>query len=154
MKTHQIHSNIASMWLAESPGEACDQIAVIVGSLGDGTYEHCSINRVPPETEYDEFPDTDEWIQSGGSSQRLTVEVKKLDADGVFRLYVVGHAAAADEQEESELIEFGGNDYWVLPAEVLNSTEAIHLFQNYYYHNSIPDGWHLRQRAEYSEAVG
>jgi hypothetical protein len=153
MKTHQMHTNRSDMWLNESPEEACNQIAIFVGALGKGKYEHFSINRVPPETEYDEFPHPDEWIQSGGGPQRLTVEVKKLDPDGVLRLYVVGHPTAAEEQEESEVIEFGGYEYRVLPAEVLNPNEAIHLFQYYYYHNSIPEGWHLRQRAEYSEAV-
>ena len=39
MKTHQLHSNVTSMWTNESSEEALSEIAHIVDSLGDGDHE-------------------------------------------------------------------------------------------------------------------
>lgn len=95
----------------------------------------------------------DEEIQCGGDGQRFTVEVSQLSQDGLYRLYVVGHLEAADACDKSEQIEFNGHSYSVRPAQVLELAEAMDLFHHYYDHNCIPDGWHLRERPEFTREI-
>lgn len=153
MKIHQMRNNIATSLMAEQPDTAHRQIDTILAALGDGEYEYFSIYRVPPDTEYDEFPDVHERIQCGGDGHRFTVEVSRLDPDGLYRLYVVGHAQAAEECDESEKILFNVNTYSVRPNEVLRRAEAISLFRHYYDHNCIPARWHLRERPEFTQEL-
>ncbi|TKY89761.1 hypothetical protein EX895_001546 [Sporisorium graminicola] len=143
-----------SMWMAEEPDEARSQIGIMLTALSNGKYEYFTIYRVPPDTEYDEFPDMDEVIQSRGYGQRFTVEVFQIGQDGLCRLFVVGHAQAANDCDECEQITApDGAIDWVRPAEVLDLAEAISLFQHYYDHDCIPAGWHLRERPEFTREV-
>ena|ERR1712000_15966 len=138
------------MWLNESSEEALSEIAHIVDSLGDGDHEFVSINRVPPETEYDEFPYMDQWMQAAGEKQQLVVEVKRLEADGIHRLYVVGRAATV---AESKQIGIGTRQILAYPEEIMGFDQAMDLFTHYYKYDTIPDGWFLRLRDEYSHEL-
>ncbi|KAL2201938.1 hypothetical protein CC79DRAFT_1338615 [Sarocladium strictum] len=150
MKTHQLSTNRSTMWLNESPDEAHEGIVNILSHIGI-RYDFMSVTRVPPNTEYDEFPHTDEWMQAGGDkAQGLLVEIKQLDPDGMLRLYVVGRPAALQEADESASVRVGGNVMAARKNEVLSLEEAIELFVFYYDYNTVPDGWHLRPRDEFS----
>ncbi|OBF87922.1 hypothetical protein A5791_18510 [Mycobacterium sp. 852002-51163_SCH5372311] len=137
--------------MSEFTEEIPGQIAAGIKRLGDGEYTFYSIYPLPPDAAYDETVYPDEWIQTTGTApDRLTVEIRRLDPDGSYRVYTVGHSEAADETAETEPIHNGDNTYHVRPAEVLTAAEAIDLFRHYYEHHALPAGWHLRQQAEFT----
>jgi hypothetical protein len=149
--THIRKSNRSSGWMSEFTEEIPGQIAAGIKRLGDGEYTSYSIYPLPADAAYDETVYPDEWIQTTGvAPERLTVETRRLDSDGVYRVYTIGHATDAGESEETEPILSGDNTYLVRPAEVLTSTEVIDLFQQYYDHHAFPESWQLREQAEFA----
>lgn len=149
--THILESNRAKMRMSEFTEEIPVQIAAGINRLGDGKYTYYSIYPVDPEVPYDEFPYSHVWIQATGiAPDRLTVEVKQRDADGVHRLYTIGRPGGPSGSAETEPIQNGDNTYLVQPSEVLSAAEAITLFQRYYETHSVPSGWSLREQPEFS----
>jgi hypothetical protein len=138
-----------SNFTEEIPG----QLAAIINRLGDGEYDYYLIYPLPADAEYDQEVHPTEWLQTAGSAERLTVEIKRLDDDGVHRLYTVGRPDAADQDQESEAVRRGGVEYAVRPAEVLTAADALTLFLHYYDHHEIPQGWHLREQSEFADAA-
>lgn len=155
MRNYTTTGNFTS-WMGTDPGKAHRQIAVNINALGtesDGAKDEAfSIYKVPDGTEYDEFPYTHEWIQTCGTAERLTVEIRRLEADGVRRMYTVGRPSAANESELSEVVYNGDNAYKVLPSEALTAAEAVELFQYYHDHLDAAPGWHLREQPEFADA--
>jgi hypothetical protein len=149
--THVQKSNRSSGWMSEFTEEIPGQIAAIVNRLGDGEYTFTSIYPLPPDAKYDETVYPDEWIQATGTApERITAEIRRLDPDGMYRVYTVGHAEAAGESAATEPIHNGDNTYTVRPAEVLAADEVIDLFQHYYDQHAVPSGWHLREQPEFA----
>lgn len=149
--THIQKSNRSSGWMSEFTEEIPGQIAAIINKLGDGRYTYTSIYPLPADAEYDETIYPDEWIQTTGiAPDRLTVEIRRLDSDNIYRVYTVGHSEASKESAETEPIRNGDNTYQVRPAEVLTAAEAIELFQHYYDHHAVPADWHLREQSEFA----
>ncbi|WP_020102352.1 hypothetical protein [Mycobacterium sp. 360MFTsu5.1] len=152
--THILESNRAKMRMSEFTEEIPIQITAGINRLGDGEYTYYSICPVSPEVPYDELPYSHEWIQATGiAPDRLTVEIKQRDADGVHRLYTIGRSTGYGETAETEPIQNGDNTYLVHPAEVLTAIDAIALFQHYYDNHSVPEGWNLREQPEFSDTV-
>lgn len=150
--THILESNRAKMRMSEFIEEIPIQIAAGINRLGDCRYTYYSIYPVSAEVPYDEFPYSHDWIQATGiAPDRLTVEIKQRDADGVHRLYTIGRSTGYGETAETEPIQNGDDTYLVHPAEVLTAIDAIALFQHYYDTHTVPTGWHLRDRPEFSD---
>jgi hypothetical protein len=151
--SHVRESNLSSGWMSDFTEEIPGQIVAGINRLGDRGYEYYSIYPLPADAGIDERIYPNEWIQTAGTAQRLTVEVKRRDPDGVHRVYTVGRGGAADEPEESEVIQRGEHEYRVRPSEVLTAEDAIGLFQYYYDHDAVPASWHLREQPEFSAAT-
>lgn len=152
--THILESNRAKMRMSIFTEEIPGQIAAGINRLGDGEDTYYSIYPVAPDVPYDEFPYSHEWIQATGiAPDRLTVEIKQRDADGVHRLYTIGRTGGAGESAATEPIQNGDNTYLVRPSEVLTAADAIALFQHYYDNHSVPEGWNLREQPEFSDTV-
>ncbi|MDT5095658.1 MAG: hypothetical protein QOH60_5021 [Mycobacterium sp.] len=151
--THVAENNRSSGWMSNFTEEIPGQLAAIINRLGDGEYEYYLIYPLPADAEYDEVVHPTEWLQTAGSAERLTVEIKRLDDDGVHRLYTVGRADAANESNASEAVRRGDVEYAVRPSEVLTAADALTLFQHYYDHHEIPQGWHLREQAEFTDTA-
>lgn len=137
-------------WMSQFPEEIPGQLKAGLSRLGkDGgfndVYVYYMIYPIPPGAKQGEKVNPPEWIEAAGTAERLTVEVKQRDADGVCRLYTVGRPSAAEETEASEVLRFTFKQAHVRPSEVLTTTDAIGLFQHYYDHHAIPEGWHLRE---------
>ncbi|MCX8557512.1 hypothetical protein OS121_20905 [Mycolicibacterium mucogenicum] len=134
----------------EIPG----QIAAIIKRLGDGRYTYMSIYPLPADAGiYDDVHPT-QWMQATGiAPDRLTVEIKQADAEGVHRLHTIGRHGGAGESAETEPIQNGDNTYSVRPTEVLTATDAIELFQHYYDTHAVPAGWSLREQPEFSDTA-
>ncbi|MEU9807573.1 hypothetical protein [Mycobacterium sp. NPDC050853] len=149
--THIAESNLAKMRTSDFTEEIPGQLAAGINRLGTKGYTYYSIYPVAPEVRYDEFPYSPERIQACGRDGRLTVEIKRLEADGVRRHYTIGRPSAADESE-TEVVYNGDSAYPVRPSEVLAPTEAIRLFLHYYDHNDAAPGWNLREQPEFADA--
>jgi hypothetical protein len=137
-----------NMTMSEFSQEIPGQLAAGLNALGkDGGFDDVDLSfeifPLPPGARNADVV-RGEYIQAGGTAQRLTVEIRRIDADGQPRQYTVGHPAAADEDSESEILKFGDNAIAVRPSEVLTAAEAIPIFQHYYDHHSVPEGWYLR----------
>jgi hypothetical protein len=137
--------------MSEFTEEIPGQIAAIINRLGDGEYTYFSIFPLPTDAKYDETVYPDEWIQATGvAPERLTAEIRRLDPDGIYRVYTIGHAKAAEESTETESIRNGDNTYQVRAAEVLSAGEVIDLFRHYHDQHAVPAGWHLREQPEFA----
>lgn len=145
-------------WVDNDAAKAARQIGINIDGLGKVDEEFgdkdlaVSLYKVPEGTEYDEFPYTHEWIQACGTAERLTVEVKRLEADGVRRMYTIGRPSAANESAQSETVYNGDTPYAVRPSEVLNAAEAIELFRYYYENSDVATRWNLREQPEFADA--
>jgi hypothetical protein len=148
---HVLESNKAKMRMSDFPEEIPGQIAAGIKRLGTKGYTSYSIYPIADDVPYDEFPYPDEWIQTSGSGDRLTVEIRRRDDDGVYRVYTVGHGGTTDDQALSETIANGENEYAVAPTEVLSSGDAITLFQHYYDHHAVAPGWRVREQTEFTK---
>ncbi|WP_337954309.1 hypothetical protein [Mycobacteroides abscessus] len=136
-------------WMSEFREEIPHAISYNINALGaDGGFDdiHTSyrIYRIPDGMQQGDKISPTEWIQTAGTAERLTVEIKKQDSDGIYRQYVVGRSGGAEEQDETESIQFGDFELPVRPSEVLTAADAIDLFLEFYDYNAIPPVWHLR----------
>lgn len=85
-----------------------------------------------------------EYIQVAGAQERMTIEVRKLEADQP-RQYIIGHHARTyEEDRQSEIIHWNGCEATVLPSEVFNAAEAADIFMFYYATGSVPKSCTLR----------
>jgi hypothetical protein len=137
------------MTMSEYPQEIPNQIAVGLCDLGkDGGYDDVylsfQIYRLPDGWKPGDTVQAEEYIQAGGSAERLTVEIRRIESDGQPRQYTVGLPAAAIEPSETEVLRFGDNEIAVRRSELLTADQAKGLFQYYYERHSLPEGWHLR----------
>ncbi|EFV13914.1 hypothetical protein [Segniliparus rugosus] len=143
-------------WLA--PGSsAARRLAAEIERLGaGGEEEERTINLVlvplAPGREYEEDRTTKEFLQTAGTAERLTAEIKRREPDGSHRQYVLGRPSAAEETDRSELIRFGEYQQAVRPSEVLTAAEVVPLFQHYHEHAAIRGDWHLRELPRFAEA--
>lgn len=149
--THGVRTNLWAGWMSEFTEEIPGQLAAGINRLGDGRYELYTIYRLPPTAKYGEDINPLERLQTTGiAPDRLTVELCSLDPDGYYRVYTIGRAAAAGESTESESIPCGDYMFYVRPGEVLTTAEAFELFEYYYHHHAVPEGWHLRTQSEFT----
>jgi len=141
--------------MTEFTEEIPGQIAAGINRLGDGEYTYYTIFPLPVDAEYDETIYPTEWIQTIGiAPDRLTVEIKQADTNGVHRLYTIGRSdRTTGPSTPTEPIQNGDNTYYVHPNEVLTTAEAIELFQHYYDTHAIPANWSLREQPEFSDTA-
>lgn len=143
-------------WMSEFSEEIPGSLESVIGRLGrenrpGDVNTMVRIYPIPEGTLQGDKIQPKEWVQAAGTAERLTVEVKLRETDGVYRQYVVGRPSAASESSASEPIRFGEHEVAVRPSEVLSAADAVGLFQHYYEHASIPQGWSLRELPEYAD---
>lgn len=86
-----------------------------------------------------------EYIQAAGSCERMTVEVRRIEA-GKPRQYVIGRSTpSGGGQHQPEVIKWdGGIETVVSPSEVFTAEQAADLFVSYYATGWIPESYALR----------
>jgi hypothetical protein len=102
--------------------------------------------RLPAGKSLDETnPDREatEYIQCAGSTDRLTVEVRRLTGQKVEH-FVVGRASNGGNPEKKETIHWDSVDTVVAPNEVFSAAEAAELFRSYYRTGWVPANYVLR----------
>lgn len=89
------------------------------------------------------WDEAEEYLQSAGSAQRMTVELRRM-VDGEPVQYVVGRPTGSYAAEETK-ITWDGVSTTVYANEVFETPEAANLFIAYYESGEVPPDYHLRQ---------
>lgn len=145
--THVVTSN--GRQRVEIPSElGAERIIRLQPSLLDGTERFAtSLSRLPEGMRLrHELPlgwDS-RFLQAAGSAEAMMVEVRKLDADGVERLYAIGRPVDDAQPVAKAEIRWRDRVDSVPANEVFDADEAGGLFWHYYQHDAIPDGYALR----------
>ncbi len=113
---------------------------------------------LPPEVSFDEALsrfdpstnsfyllelDQESYMQCGGSHSACTVEIRKADADGIYRSYVVGRNPLVTTPVR---VVMSSGGVWVLQSEVLKVADAILLFECFFSAVPLPAIYALRDR--------
>lgn len=77
------------------------------------------------------------YLQTAGSADRLTVELRETGADGSHTHWVLGRAAVTGT--ESEAVAWNGRTTHVHPEEVWTAEQAAPLFEQYSAERTVPD---------------
>lgn len=97
----------------------------------------------PDAPGYSDFDWNSRYIQAGGSADRMSVEMQRVE-NGELRHYVVGRPHDLDEPL-TETVNVAGTDHPVHPAEVFDADEATDIFFHYFGDSgTVPDGYVLR----------
>lgn len=113
---------------------------------GDGFWGF-SIWPVPPGQMW---PDVDmnpqEFLQSAGDRDRMTVELREVDPDGVAHQFVVGRPGTTHEGRPAELVTWADDRRQsVYPGEVYTAEQAAPVYLSYYDTGKVPAGYVLRE---------
>ncbi|KZE43039.1 hypothetical protein [Microbacterium sp. T32] len=88
------------------------------------------------------------FLQAAGSAEAMTVEWRRVDEDGVERLYVVGRGGRRKRKPAVAIEFFGGTGRAVVfPDEVFRADEAGEVFVHYFHTLTVPDRYVLRTSA-------
>lgn len=104
-----------------------------------------SIWQTPPGVPLDRvnmkrFPQ--EYLQCAGTRERMTVEVRRREMDGVFRQYALGRTGS--EPGSEEVIRWDAFETVVRSNEVFDAEAAFPVFLAYYTAGCVPDDYPLR----------
>lgn len=107
-----------------------------------------SLWALPNGAELDEVDSRrgiEEYIQAGGSKERMTVEVRRLEPGGAGQ-YVVGRASLSSEDEAlDEVIRWDDHQTAVRASEVWAADQAAAIFIAYYQTGWVPESHTLRE---------
>lgn len=148
--THVVTTNGSTrMFLFDDVRPYRDQIGRVLGLLdGDKRWAY-SLWRAPKglnidEIDRDQYPQA--YLQSAGTAQAMTIEVRYIEADGIARQYVVGRAPGDYAIEPSVRIPYnnGSRHLDLYPNEVFTSEEATEIYYQYFLTDRVPDQYLLR----------
>lgn len=83
-----------------------------------------------------------EYIQSAGSADAMTVEIRRPESDGVFRQYAVGRDV--DEPGTRTVLWAPGSSETVPANEVFTADQAHPVYLQWCWDQTVPDGYRLR----------
>lgn len=87
-----------------------------------------------------------EYIQCAGAADRLTVEIRRLEAGNPQQL-VIGRAIEATSKRETVNWDSGKYSVQVQENEILTWREATKLFADYYEKRSVAEDFEVREIA-------
>ena len=131
-----------------------DQINRDLGLLDGSDQWSYALWRAPLDVDFWDI-DHSAWpksfLQAGGTSDRMMLEVRYVEDDGKERQYVVGRPGGAYAGTPSEVVSWnGGREFSVYPNEVFTAEQATDVFYGYFQTDRIPDEYPLR-RLDFSE---
>ncbi|WP_307220035.1 hypothetical protein [Microbacterium sp. SORGH_AS_0888] len=86
------------------------------------------------------------FVQAGGTADAMTIEWRRVDEDGVERLYTVGHGGQREGEPTVAIELLGGTARaLVYPDEVFTADEAGDIFVHYFHALAVPDHYALRE---------
>ncbi|MEO6955986.1 MAG: hypothetical protein ABI137_04515 [Antricoccus sp.] len=84
------------------------------------------------------------FLQAAGTSEAMTIEWRRLDDDGVLRIYTLGRGGPQSGQLEVT-VAFAGGSTDIYPAEVFTADEAGDILVHYLQTESVPEMYTLRE---------
>lgn len=148
MSPHAFTSNGAIHQEMKDPSQSPEEmIARRLANLDGEKYFALCLWALPPGREFwrvdlTEWPQ--EYIQAGGTSTCLTVEVRVRGAQGLEQ-YVVGDSAAATDSTRVVSVERGAGRSELLPHEVFDAQRACSAFLEYLRDGALSEKWTLRK---------
>ena len=98
----------------------------------------------PDAPGYDDSKYDDEYMQSAGSADAMTIEVKRREGDGELRHYVIGRPGDDADAPDVE-VRYGSHALSVRPTEVFDADEAARVYYEYFQTRTVPDTYVLRE---------
>jgi len=127
-----------------------DQIRHSLGRL-DGTEDFAYLLYYVPDDAgwpdapgYDDSKYDDEYMQSAGSADAMTIEVKRREDDGELRHYVIGRPGDDADAPDVE-VRFSEYSQLIRPTEVFDANEAAQVYYAYFQTRTVPDTYVLRE---------
>ena len=97
----------------------------------------------PDAPNYDPSKHVDTFMQSAGSADAMTIEIKRKEADGEYHQYAVGRPR--DATARTVEISFVGNTLTVPSSEVFDAAQAADIYYTYFQTRDIPHDLTLRE---------
>lgn len=147
--THVVESNGYSRGpLIDSVRPYPDAIRFALNRLNGMSSWGYSMWRAPEGADLlDDIPLSDEYLQSAGSADALTIEMRVIDDEGVAHQYAVGKPGTEQTGEPTEVIRWdeGRRSTSVHPDEVFTADEAADVFYAYFLTDEVPETLTLRE---------
>lgn len=116
------------------------------------TPEHHStfvLSELPPNADFLTYlhaGGSDAFLQCAGTTEAMTIEWRKRDDDGEYRIYILGHGGPREGAPDVTITFDGGvHHVEVYPDEVFELAEATEIFTHYYDNATVPDKYVLRE---------
>lgn len=133
--------------LDNSPRPYAQQLARFLGLLGDDGRYAFSLWPTPSDVDFDDIDLVKypiEYLQSAGSAEGLTIEIRRIEADGQPHQYAVAKGTARSGQPDFRL-DYGVAYLDVFTNEVFTAEEATPVYVHYYETGELPPGLGLRK---------
>lgn len=106
-----------------------------------------SLWRIP---EGQRWPDNDmspdAFLQSAGTAERMTIELREISDDGTPHQYAIGRPGTAHQGQPSVPVQWAGaREVLVYPGEDFTAAQAAPVYISYYETGRVPAGYVLRE---------
>lgn len=135
--------------LVNGPRSYEDNLRRLVSLVGGPDRSTLSFSQLPDgqsiwEVTRETLPSL--FLQAAGTAEAMTIEWRRVDQDGVERLYTVGHGGQR-HGEPTVAIEFLRETARALvyPDEVFTADEAGEIFVHYFHTLAVPGQYTLRE---------
>ena len=147
--THVVESNGYSRGpLINTVRPYPDALRFALQRMNGSSWWAYSLWRAPEGSDLlDDIPASQEYLQSAGSAEALTIEVRVLDGAGVAQQFVVGKPGGEANGAPREVIKWnqGRHSTSVYPHEVFTAEEAAEVFYAYFLTDRVPEQYSLRE---------
>lgn len=148
-RTHIAQMNGSSRGpLVDSIRPYVDQIRFSLGRMNGSSFWAYSLWRAPDGADLlADIPLSEDYLQSAGTADAMTVEVRVVDADGTAHQFTVGKSGGDPAAGRTEIIRWddGHHSTTVHPHEVFTADEAADIFHAYFVTDEIPAPYVLRE---------
>ena len=87
-----------------------------------------------------------EFLQSAGTAETMSIELRQIEAAGVAHQYAVGRPETEHVGEPSVPVTWADDHVlYAYPGEVYSAEEAAPVYLSYYDTGKVPDGYVLRE---------
>lgn len=149
--THVVESNGFSRGpLIDTIRPYPDQLRFMLNRMNGTSLWGYSLWRAPEDADLlEDIPLSDEYVQSAGTAEAMTIEVRVLDTDGISHQYTIGKPDEDSAAAPTEVIRWddGRHSTTVYPSEVFTADEAADVFYAYFLTNTVAEPYRLRKLA-------
>lgn len=105
-----------------------------------------SLWKFKPGEVWPDVGSPDEFLQSAGTSARMSIELRRIEDDGTAHQYAVGRPGTTHDGEPSEAVAWADNKgLYAYPGEVYTAEQAAVVYLAYYDSGDVPAGYVLRE---------